>query len=276
MVWDRSSGGLVLVAPNTSAQVLFGILITLAYLLLLTKYSPYTDWEDDMLQFVATLAIMLTLQAGFVLKMQNEGRSKNTINNSDDVGGSKETMYEDGLLSILLLLINIFVLCFGVVLSIMSIPILGNAVKLKLQCCCKKASKKNEASSSNRTASKASKKKTTTKVSVLNASTVGIVMFCSCILPPVAGYSCLPGYGKSSGSCQKCPTGKYGGDDRCYDCNRPNDFAKDPDTRSEISGSDWNAAWYVGNTYQDEEGAWTNTRDPALGSIKQGGGCPTT
>ena len=41
------TGGLVLVAPGTSDQVMFGALIALTYLLLVLKASPYEENEQD-------------------------------------------------------------------------------------------------------------------------------------------------------------------------------------------------------------------------------------
>ena len=67
------AGGLVLVAPGSSAQILVGILVTLAYLLLLMKTMPYEDDGDDSLQVLATTQILLCLIAGFALKTDTEG-----------------------------------------------------------------------------------------------------------------------------------------------------------------------------------------------------------
>ena len=62
------TGGLILLGPGTSAQVLLAILIILGYLCLVLKYSPYVEDEDDLLQFVATITILLTLIGGMALR----------------------------------------------------------------------------------------------------------------------------------------------------------------------------------------------------------------
>ena len=64
------TGGLVLVAPGSSAQIMLGALIALVYLLAFVKASPYEEDADDVLEFVCTLAILLTLLGGFALKTQ--------------------------------------------------------------------------------------------------------------------------------------------------------------------------------------------------------------
>ena len=84
------TGGLVLLAPGSSAQILLGILITLVYLCLVLKFEPYNEDEDDFLQFVATITILLTLISGLALR-------------SDDVN---KGYYESHLMASLLILIN--------------------------------------------------------------------------------------------------------------------------------------------------------------------------
>ena len=57
------TGVLILVAPGTSDQIMFGVLIAVTYLLLVLRLMPYEDDMDDVLQFVTTAAIFLTLLA---------------------------------------------------------------------------------------------------------------------------------------------------------------------------------------------------------------------
>jgi hypothetical protein len=62
------TGGLVLVAPGSAVQILFGALLALFYLLGAVRTAPYEEDSDDVLEIFASLAILLTLLAGFALK----------------------------------------------------------------------------------------------------------------------------------------------------------------------------------------------------------------
>ena len=46
------TGGLVLIAPGSSAQILLGVLIILFYILALTRYLPFAEKETDQTQFI--------------------------------------------------------------------------------------------------------------------------------------------------------------------------------------------------------------------------------
>ena len=106
------TGGLVLVAPGSSAQVMFGALIALTFLLLVLKASPYEEDDDDKLQFIATLAILLTLLGGFALKTDNP----------------EEGLYEKGLMGVLLVTVNAVVLIAGGIALMLSFPCISTAV----------------------------------------------------------------------------------------------------------------------------------------------------
>merc|ERR1711871_1520362 len=96
----------VMVGNGTSAQILFGILVSLFYLMLVLKKAPYQDDFDDLLQFFSSLSILLTLQLGFAFKLS----------------AGDEGVYEGALMGILLCVINFIVVLIGLVLLVASLP----------------------------------------------------------------------------------------------------------------------------------------------------------
>jgi CRP-like cAMP-binding protein len=107
------AGGLVLVAPGSAVQVLLGILVAFAFLVVVLQYQPYDDANDNNLQAYATAQIVLTLLAGLMLKTGGSG---------EDSGGE----YEQGLMTILLIGINCSVLVIGFFLLILLFPCFGH------------------------------------------------------------------------------------------------------------------------------------------------------
>eukprot|EP00946_MAST-07B_sp_MAST-7B-sp1_P003800 g3800.t1 len=99
------AGGLVLVAPGSSVQIMVGILVALGFLVTVLKVNPYEDDTDNNLQIFATLQIVLTLLAGLALK-------------TDTVGE-----YEISLMSALLILINASVIAIGILTTAMVLPL---------------------------------------------------------------------------------------------------------------------------------------------------------
>ena len=65
------AGGLVLIAPGSSSQILLGVLITLFYILAFVRFLPCAEIDNDQTQFVSSLQILLTLLAGFALKTES-------------------------------------------------------------------------------------------------------------------------------------------------------------------------------------------------------------
>ena len=101
------AGGLVLVAPGSSVQVLVGILVAFCFFAIVLQYKPYADATDNKLQAFATAQIMLTLLMGAFLKM--------------DVTGE----YQQALMGGLLLCMNISV----VVLGLLSIALIVRSLR---------------------------------------------------------------------------------------------------------------------------------------------------
>ena len=59
------TGGLVLVAEGSSAQLFIAQLVTLFYMLLVLKLAPFKSNHDDWLSFIMSVQIMVTLMLGF-------------------------------------------------------------------------------------------------------------------------------------------------------------------------------------------------------------------
>ena len=62
------TGGLVLVAPGSSAQILVGLVCALVFFTLLLRTQPYESGTEDNLQSIATASTVMTLLIGFALK----------------------------------------------------------------------------------------------------------------------------------------------------------------------------------------------------------------
>eukprot|EP00949_MAST-11_sp_MAST-11-sp1_P000325 g325.t1 len=87
------TGGLVLVEPGTSPQILFAILITLAYLIGLLQCKPFEEADEDILSSVTTIQLLLALLCGLVLMTQSE----------------ETGLYETGLMDFLLVFMSLCV-----------------------------------------------------------------------------------------------------------------------------------------------------------------------
>ena len=106
------AGGLVLVAPGSSVQILVDILVALAFLVVILQYKPYADGKANTLQAFATLQIMLTLLMGVFLKLDATGE------------------YQQALMGVLLLCMNISVVLLGMLSVALSMPRLGCGKKV--------------------------------------------------------------------------------------------------------------------------------------------------
>ena len=118
------TGGLVLIAPGSSSQILLGCLISLFYILAFVRFLPCAEIDNDQTQFISSLQILLTLLAGFALKTESE-----------DSG-----LYESWLMDILLNFMAIVVLV-TTILAMMSdtlpkVASVGKCFMMVLMCRC--------------------------------------------------------------------------------------------------------------------------------------------
>jgi hypothetical protein len=74
------TGGLVLVAPGSSTQILVGLVIALIFYTTLLKTQPYAENEEDTMQSIATASTVGTLLIGFALKAsESEGGERSGL-----------------------------------------------------------------------------------------------------------------------------------------------------------------------------------------------------
>ena len=99
------AGGLVLVAPGSSVQILVGILVAFAFFATVLQLKPYEDATDNKLQAFATTQIIMTLLAGLVIQT--------------DVTGE----YQEIIMSVLLIIINGSVVVLGLVSTALMLPV---------------------------------------------------------------------------------------------------------------------------------------------------------
>jgi len=104
------TGGLVLIAPGSSAQVLVGLIIALGFLIVLMQTKPYEEMEEDILQTIATVSTCATLLIGFTLKV-DRGSS-----------GEQAGEYDDAIIDIILILLFVGVGISGLYMSLKSLP----------------------------------------------------------------------------------------------------------------------------------------------------------
>ena len=78
------TGGLVLVSPGSSAQILVGLVIALTFYTLVLKLKPYDGEDEEMLQSVATASTVGTLLIGFALKATELENGANSSNQKRD------------------------------------------------------------------------------------------------------------------------------------------------------------------------------------------------
>ena len=103
------TGGLVMVAPGTSVQILIGLIIALIFYTLLLKLQPYAGKDEDQLQTIATASTVATLLIGFALKATTK-----------DNTGSNRGIYDNNVMDVILLGLFIFVGLSGMWITLKS------------------------------------------------------------------------------------------------------------------------------------------------------------
>ena len=107
------TGAVQLVGSGTSAQALFAVLVCLAHLMLVMRAAPYGDALDDVLQFLTTLSLLVTLILGMALDSDSQG-----------------DVYDRAFMDVLLVLINVSVGSIGVIMVVMALPCFRNSRRL--------------------------------------------------------------------------------------------------------------------------------------------------
>ena len=104
------TGGLVLVAPGSSAQVLVGLVIASGFLIVLMQTKPYKEAGEEIMQTIATVSTCATLLIGFTLKV-DRGAS-----------GEQAGEYDDAIIDIILIMLFTGVGISGLYMILRSLP----------------------------------------------------------------------------------------------------------------------------------------------------------
>jgi len=105
------TGGLVLVAPGSSIQILVGLVLAFMFTLLLMQSKPYREYDEDQLQTISTVSTVATLLIGFTLKVDQ---------NKETEGQGSE--YDKSILDTILVLLFGGVALAGLFMTIKSLP----------------------------------------------------------------------------------------------------------------------------------------------------------
>merc|ERR1712166_1585060 len=106
------TGGLVLVAPGSSTQILVGLVIALTFYSVLLKTQPYADNTEDTMQSIATASTVMTLLIGFALKA--------TLDQNKSSG-----MYDMVIMDVILVGMFTLVAVSGLYMILISLPCCG-------------------------------------------------------------------------------------------------------------------------------------------------------
>ena len=106
------TGGLVLVAPGSSTQILVGLVIALTFYSVLLKTQPYAGNAEDTMQSIATASTVMTLLIGFALKA--------TLDQNKSSG-----MYDMVIMDVILVGMFTLVAVSGLYMMLISLPCCG-------------------------------------------------------------------------------------------------------------------------------------------------------
>ena len=106
------TGGLVLVAPGSSTQILVGLVIALTFYSVLLKTQPYAGNAEDTMQSIATASTVMTLLIGFALKA--------TLDQNKSSG-----MYDMVIMDVILVGMFTLVAVSGLYMILISLPCCG-------------------------------------------------------------------------------------------------------------------------------------------------------
>ena len=109
------TGGLVLVAPGSSTQILVGLVIALTFYTVLLKTQPYADNTEDIMQSIATASTVGTLLIGFALKA--------TLDQNKSSG-----MYDMVIMDVILVGMFTLVAFSGLYMILISLPCCGDVL----------------------------------------------------------------------------------------------------------------------------------------------------
>ena len=112
------TGGLVLVAPGSSAQVLVGLIIASGFLIVLMQTKPYEEDAEDIMQTIATVSTCATLLIGFTLKVDRRMP-----------GVEQAGEYDNAIIDIILILLFSGVGISGLYMTLKSLPCFAGADK---------------------------------------------------------------------------------------------------------------------------------------------------
>ena len=108
------TGGLVLVAPGSSTQILVGLVIALTFYTVLLKTQPYAGNAEDTMQSIATASTVMTLLIGFALKT--------TASQGEGGEGGERGMYDMVIMDVLLVGMFTLVAASGFYMVLVSLP----------------------------------------------------------------------------------------------------------------------------------------------------------
>ena len=82
------TGVLVVIGAGKSIQIVIAMLVQFVYILLIERFAPYELDRDDIIQFIASVQLFLTLFAGLLFKLRD-----GSISNSDNMATQEKETY---------------------------------------------------------------------------------------------------------------------------------------------------------------------------------------